>query len=169
MASNVRAEVLGPRKVILFWNYPHPIDVFKAGKVTQEVKYRMKSFRNIFQNGPWIMVRLIFNTVMLVEILVICICTNNHTCLVFTEGHIIAFDLILSSLSVFYYLPYQFDPWEETPDQFNRKRFNKTISDLQPYAEYELSLRLHTGTGPIREKMWSEPALVTIRTKSTRK
>lgn len=57
-ASNLRVDVLGPRKVSLKWNLPHPIDVFTYGKVIQEVKYRIKPFRNILQYSPWKVVRL---------------------------------------------------------------------------------------------------------------
>ncbi|KAG0716771.1 Receptor-type tyrosine-protein phosphatase F [Chionoecetes opilio] len=59
------------------------------------------------------------------------------------------------------------DRWEESPQRFTRKIYNRTISDLYPYVEYEFSVRLHTGTGPIREEMWSKPALVTKRTEAT--
>ncbi|XP_063875673.1 LOW QUALITY PROTEIN: uncharacterized protein LOC135108509 [Scylla paramamosain] len=115
-ASNFKAEILGPREVIMSWNFPHPIDVFVDGKVTQEVKYRIKPFRNIAQYSPW-------------EVI---------------------------------------DTWEYTPERFQRKIFNRTISNLKPFVEYEFCVRLHTGTGPIREEMWSEPAIVVNRTESTR-
>ncbi|XP_045134889.1 uncharacterized protein LOC123518233 isoform X2 [Portunus trituberculatus] len=115
-ASNFKVDALGPREVILKWNLPHPIDVFTDGKVTQEIKYRIKPFRNIDDYSPWKVI----------------------------------------------------DTWEYAPKRFNRKTFNRTISDLKPFVEYEFCVRLHTGTGPIREEMWSEPALVVKRTKSTR-
>lgn len=62
MASNFVVNVLGPREVVLQWDLPHPIDVFTEGNVTHEVTYRIKPFRNMYQNSSWIKVRLIFST-----------------------------------------------------------------------------------------------------------
>lgn len=116
MPSRFGVGVLGPREVILQWELPHPIDVFTEGNVTHQVKFRIKPFRNMFQNSPWEMVGL----------------------------------------------------WEEKPERFKRKTYNKTIRNLQPYTEYEFMVRLHTGSGPIREEMWSEPARMTKRTDAAR-
>lgn len=115
-ASNFRGYVIGPQEVNLSWNFPHPIDVFTDGKVTQEVKYRIKPFRNIDQYSPWKVI----------------------------------------------------DTWEYTPRRFSRKTFTRNVRDLNPYVEYEFCVRLHTGTGPIRDEMWSEPALLVKRTEPTR-
>lgn len=57
MPSRFGVRVLGPREVILQWELPHPIDVFTEGNVTHQVKFRIKPFRNMFQNSPWEMVR----------------------------------------------------------------------------------------------------------------
>lgn len=84
------------------------------------------------------------------------------------EVYIHAFDSVLCLL-VLYFLLYQAAIWEESPPRFYRKLYTRTVSDLQPYVEYEFRVRLHTGTGPIREEMWSKPALLTKRTEATRK
>lgn len=58
--------------------------------------------------------------------------------------------------------------WEESPPQFNPESYTKVISNLQPYVEYEFSIRLHTGSGPVRKEMWSKPVLKRIRTEASR-
>ncbi|KAK3878283.1 hypothetical protein Pcinc_017075 [Petrolisthes cinctipes] len=60
------------------------------------------------------------------------------------------------------------DMWEMKPKQFHREVFNKVIDNLYPYVEYEFQVRLHTGTGAIRDHMWSKPAFAVNTTTPTR-
>lgn len=58
--------------------------------------------------------------------------------------------------------------WKVSPDRFESEVFSKTISNLYAYVQYDFRVRLHTGTGPIREHMWSDAAIRTERTNVTR-
>nr|XP_053630839.1 cytokine receptor-like isoform X7 [Cherax quadricarinatus] len=52
--------------------------------------------------------------------------------------------------------------------QRSKELFTKVISDLHAYIFYDFRVRLHTGIGPIRQHMWSDPAIHTERTAATR-
>lgn len=77
--------------------------------------------------------------------------------------------LVIVALLMFYFFLYQVDTWEVNPPQFNPDSYTKVISNLKPYVEYEFSIRLHTGSGPVRKEMWSKPVLKRIRTEASSK
>lgn len=50
------------------------------------------------------------------------------------------------------------------PPLFEKVTYNKTIDNLYAYMQYDFRVRLHTGTGKIREHMWSDAAVTTQKT-----
>ncbi|XP_063605618.1 titin-like isoform X1 [Penaeus indicus] len=47
---------------------------------------------------------------------------------------------------------------------FQDPTYNKTIDNLYAYMQYDFRVRLHTGTGSVREHMWSDAAVTTQKT-----
>ncbi|XP_042241219.1 uncharacterized protein LOC121878859 isoform X7 [Homarus americanus] len=60
------------------------------------------------------------------------------------------------------------DQWRVVPNRFKKEIFSKNITNLRPYTLYDFRVRLHTGTGAIREHMWSDEEIRTERTIATR-
>ncbi|XP_069186100.1 cytokine receptor isoform X2 [Procambarus clarkii] len=54
------------------------------------------------------------------------------------------------------------------PDRFKKETFSRVITNLHAYILYDFRVRLHTGTGPIRQSMWSDATIRTERTAATR-
>ncbi|XP_068202544.1 cytokine receptor-like isoform X2 [Palaemon carinicauda] len=57
------------------------------------------------------------------------------------------------------------ETWKVEPDRWSPgETFNRTINNLLPYIQYDFRVRIHTGFGKERPNMWSDAAILTMRT-----